>query len=165
MKKLTKKQKRLLKYNDIITRNKRLFKPGCVFYREELAAFFGILDIESEGDYKKIHRSNLKLVQLQTELNLLMREKGLYIQSSDYYSQFEIVNQTRTKSTVVRYSSEVDINSYCTTRLEAKLTERLQNNTWGKYNKIDKNTILNLGKNYYCYSPRHSATIERMKNY
>lgn len=164
MKKLTKKQERLLKYNDIITRNKKLFKPGSVFGREELALFFGVTNIVSKGNYKKVHQSNLQLVQLQTEINLLMRENGLYMRSSDYYSNFEVVNKKRTKATVVRYSSEVDINRYCTTRLEARLTDRIQNNTWGTYNKVNRNTVLALGGSYPSPTPRHAATIQRMSD-
>lgn len=162
MKKLTKKQERLLKYNDIITRNKKFFRPGSVFNRDELALFFSLSDIVSKGSYKKVHKANLKLVQLQTEINLLMRENGLYMRSSDYYTKFEVVNKKRTKAAVIRYSAEVDINRYCTTRLEARLKEKENNNNWGTYNKVPVETILSFNNNTSLLSKRHIATIQRM---
>lgn len=160
---LTAKQQRLVQYNDIITRNKKLFKPGCTLSRKDFVALFAIQNIQTKGAYAKVHRSNLKLVQVQMEINMLMRENGLYLKSNDYYSSFSVAEKKQAKNTIIRYSAEVDINNYCTTRLENKLKERVTAGTWGTYKKVASGIIANMSHNYKTL--RHSATINRVKNY
>lgn len=158
---LTPKQLRLDHYNRVITKNKSKFKTGSTFSRDDLVQLFNVQDIVNTGNYVDIQRSNLKLVTVQMEINMLMRENGLYLASKNYYSQFTVLKKKATKKTVIRYSAEVDINKVCTTRLEAKLKERVTNNTWGTYNKVSTARISTMGST--TPSIRHERTINRVK--
>lgn len=160
---ITTKQQRLIDYNNTITTNKTLFKAGSTITRDSFVFLFKIPDIVNTGTYEEVHRSNLKLVRTQMEVNKLMRENGLYLESNNYYNSFTVVKKPKTKKTIVRYSAEVDINDYCTTRLEAKLQERVKAKTWGTYNKVSQGVILNMDNNYK--TARHKATINRVKSY
>jgi hypothetical protein len=160
---ITAKQQRLIRYNDIITTNKTLFKAGSTMTRDSFVFLFKIPDIVNTGTYEEVHRANLKLVRAQMEINRLMRENGLYLESNNYYNSFSVVKKPKTKKTIVRYSAEVDINNYCTTRLETKLQERVKAKTWGTYNKVSRGVILNMDNNYK--TERHKATINRVKSY
>ena len=157
---LTKKQLRLLRYNDIIVKNKKLFKAGQYLTRDAFIRLFNIQGVVSSGTYEEMHRSNLKLVTAQTEINMLMRENGLYIASEDYYQFFNVVNKDRVKAEVVRYSAGIDINNACTGRLEAKLKTRTQANTWGVYNKVPRSEIERMGN--YKETVRHTRVKKRV---
>jgi hypothetical protein len=157
----TEKQLRLKKYNDIIVKNKKQFKAGQSLTRTQFIKLFQIPVKSTSKSYEEIHKDNLKLVAAQNELNLLMRENGLYLRSSDYYQNFHITDKERTKSQVLRYSSEVDINRACTTRLESNLVNRVRAGTWGTYNKLSDDTIKNLSN--HSESKRHKNTRIRVK--
>jgi hypothetical protein len=158
---LTTKEQRLMRYNDIITKYKKYFKAGHSLTRKQFVQLFGISNIKHTGTYEEVHRSNLRLVSAQVEINMLMRENGLYLASSDYYQNFSVGTKERTKREVVRYSSEIDINNNCTTRLEDKLTSRVKAGTWGTYNKVPSGTIKRLSS--YSETPRHTRTRVRVK--
>lgn len=161
-KQYTSKQLRLMRYNDIITLNKSLFKAGRVMSRKDFAKLFNI-PITTSGKYEDIHRSNLRLMGAQQEINMLMRENGMYIQSRDYYSEFKVADINKTKDTVVRFSTEVDVYSSCTTRLEAKLKDRRQKKTWGTYNKVPTNVVEGLTS--YGPTRRHLLLKKRVTHY
>lgn len=157
----TKKELRLHMYNDIIVKNKKYFRAGKSLTRQQFVQLFRIPHIMHSGTYEEIHRSNLRLLNAQKEINMLMRENGLYVASSDYYQFFDIVNKERTKAEIIRYSAEVDITSNCTTRLEDKLKSRVKAGTWGTYNKVPSNTISQIAT--YKESKRHTRTRIRVK--
>lgn len=140
----TKKQQRLMAYNDVITKNKKRFKAGVTLTRNEFINLFGITGIVSRGNYKNVHRSNMKLVQAQTEINMLMRENGLNMRSSDYYSEFKVSDKERTKNTIVRYGAEVDRFNSCVSRLADTMEARVNKKTWGTYNRVPKKRVLTL---------------------
>ena len=117
MSQLTKKQLRLKKYNNIIVQNRKYFKSGVTLTRREFVKMFSIKGIVHKGNYKDVHKANLELVHTQAEINALMRENGLYLKSKDYYGEFSIANKTKVKSTVARFSKEIDVYSSCTDRL------------------------------------------------
>jgi hypothetical protein len=123
---------------------------------------FNIPNIAITGSYKQIHSSNLKLVSVQVEINQLMRENGLYLQTEDYYTVFKVAPLKKTKNTVIRYSAEVDINRYCTSRLEARLKQRVKAGTWGTYQSVPTATIARIGSS--SVSQRHATTINRVNN-
>ena len=158
---LTKAQQRLAQYNDIIANNKNLFKVGSTMDRKQFVKLFNIQNIKHTGSYQEIHRSNLKLVAVQQDVNKLMRENGLYFKSGDYYSHFSVAKKEPTKNTIIRYSSEVDINKNCTERLYAKMDQRVKAGTWGKYNKLNSQAISHIGN--YKPTARHVNTINRVK--
>jgi hypothetical protein len=158
---LTKEQLQLVQYNNVIVKNKAKFKKGASMTRDEFVKLFNVQDIVNTGEYAEVHRSNLRLVGVQMQVNRLMRENGLYIASSDYYSNFEVLKKEKTKKTVLRYSAEVDINSACTNRLETKLTERVKANTWGTYNNVSVGRISNMHSSNT--TRRHMNTIKRVK--
>mgnify|MGYP001062692965 CR=1 FL=1 len=158
---MTEKQLRLKAYNDIIVKNKKFFRAGQNLSRSQFIAMFNIPLLATSNDYEELHRDNLRLVAAQTEINMLMRENGLYLRSSNYYQNFSIVDKERTKAEVLRYSSEVDINRACTTRLETKLTERVRAGTWGTYNRVSDQDIANMGN--HTETRRHKNTRVRVK--
>lgn len=160
-KKFTEKQLRLKKYNDIIVKNKKQFKAGQSLTRAEFIELFNIEIQQNNKSYEDVHKDNLKLVAAQNELNLLMRENGLYLRSSNYYQNFHIVDKEQTKNQVIRYSSEVDVNRACTTRLESNLGDRVRAGTWGTYNKVSDDTIKNMSTT--TKSKRHENTRIRVK--
>lgn len=162
MSNLTAKQLRLQKYNNIILNNLQKFKAGASMTRADFVNLFNIPNIAITGSYKQIHRSNLKLVSVQVEINQLMRENGLYLQTEDYYTIFKVAPLKKTKSTVIRYSAEVDINHYCTSRLEAKLKQRVKAGTWGTYQNVFPSTIAKMGNK--PITQRHATTINRVKS-
>ena len=158
----TAKRLRLESYNSVITKNKVKFKAGKGMSRADFVALFGIPNIVSKGQYQKVHKSNLALVQAQTEINSLMAENGLYMSSKNYYSEFYVRDKTYTKHTIERFSTEVDVFSACTTRLESKMTERMDAGTWGRYNKLSTSKIDAIVENKEP-SKRHQRVIERIK--
>jgi len=158
---LTIKQLRLQKYNDIISRNRAKFAAGRTLSRTEFIKMFALVGDSPNGTYADMHRFNLKLVTAQMDVNALLRENGLYMKSRDYYSEFSIAKKDTTKNTVIRYSAEVDINSHCTTRLEAKLKARTDDGTWGTYRKVSQAAISRMGSK--VGSIRHVNTINRVK--
>jgi len=157
---LTKKQQRLVKYNDIITRNKKYFKTGQYFTRDAFIRMFE-LGLPSEGDYKTMTKANLDLVQAQTEINLLMRENGLYIRSADYYSEFHVAEKAKTKRTVLRYRKESEVMGSCNSRLKGCMQERINAGTWGTYNKVSIDRI--RGMKPYDPSEEYRNDDNRMK--
>lgn len=161
MTKLTKKQERLKVYNKIITKNRKLLKAGATLTRAQFTKMFKIAGITNKGAYEKVHRSNLQLVGVQAELNVLMRENGLYLKSSDYYNEFSIASKDSVKSTVERFSKEVDIYYACTNRLIDKVEKRTSAGTWGTYNNVPVSTISTMGS--ISHSNRHLRTITRLK--
>lgn len=161
MSKLTQKHIRLFRYNSIITRNKAKFEAGMKLTRKQFVRMFSIRGIVHEGTYKDVHRSNLRLVQVQKELNVLMRENGLYIQSRDYYSEFLVQSKNATKNTVKRYSRGIDLTSAMTDRLDARMEERCKEGTWGTYRPVD---VLET-QAHIEPSRNHLRTSERVKTY
>jgi len=159
--KFTEKQLRLKRYNDVIVKNKKQFKAGQSLTRAELIKLFNIQIPQNNKSYEDEHKANLRLVAAQNELNLLMRENGLYLRSSDYYQNFHVVDKEQTKNQVIRYSSEVDVNRACTTRLESSLVNRVRAGTWGTYNKVSDDTIKNMSTT--SESKRHKNTRIRVK--
>lgn len=162
MSNLTAKQLRLEKYNQVILNNLQKFKAGSSMTRADFVNLFNIPNIAITGSYKQIHKSNLKLVGVQVEINQLMRENGLYLQTEDYYTVFKVAPLKKTKNTVIRYSAEVDINKYCTSRLEARLRQRVKAGTWGTYQNVPASTIARMGSS--SITPRHATTINRVNN-
>ena len=160
--KLTIKQQRLVDYNNIIVANLSKFRSGSSLCRKEFVKLFNITAIVNVGTYSQVHTSNLKLLQVQTELNVLMRENGLYLKSQDYYSKFLVLDKKATKTNIIRYSSEVDINTSCTTRLENRMKNRVSSKTWGHYSAVSTSSIQNLA---HVPSVRHSRTIQRVKTF
>lgn len=159
----TAKQQRLINYNKIITANKFKLKAGMELTRDEFVNMFGITGIVNHGHYMSIQESNLKLVSVQNEINMLMRENGLYMKSKNYYSKFVVATKDFTKNTIIRYSSEVDRCEAVATRLEARMVTRLQNKNWGLYNKVDNKTIGSIGK--FTDSVRHATTKHRVRQF
>jgi hypothetical protein len=158
--KLTTKQQRLVNYNNIIVANLSKFKTGSVLSRKDFVKLFNITSVVDQGSYAVVHNSNLKLLKAQIEINVLMRENGLYLKSQDYYTNFLVLDKKATKKNIVRYSSEVDINTSCTTRLETKMKNRVNNKTWGSYFNVPTTSIQNLA---HKPSDRHARTIQRVK--
>ena len=158
----TAKRLRLDSYNSVITKNKAKFKAGKSLSRADFVALFSIPGIVHKGQYQKVHRSNLTLVQAQTEINSLMAENGLYVSSKNYYTEFYVRDKDRTKHTIERFSTEVDVFSACTTRLESKMTERMDAGTWGRYNKLSASKIDSIVEDKEP-SKRHKRVIERIK--
>lgn len=157
---LTVKQQRLVDYNSIIVANMNKFKAGSVLSRKRFTKLFKIPGIVHKGSYAKVHRSNLRLVQAQTEINALMAQNGLYMKSENYYENFVVVDKKRTKQTIVRYSAEVDVNKACTTRLENNMKSRIISKTWGYYSNVSSAQIKSLSNKQTL---RHSRTIQRVK--
>jgi len=159
----SKKQLRLMMFNDIITKNKKAFRSGKFLTKDAFIKLFRINYNTGSGTYAEIHRANLKLVQYQTEINMLMRENGLYLRSEDYYEFFRIGNKDRVKTEVIRYSAEVDINRACTTRLENNLKTRVKAGTWGTYNRVPNSVIEQMDT--YSETKRHIKTKHRVTQY
>lgn len=160
--KLTKKQRRLAHYNDILTYNKTLFRAGRSISRQTFVNLFSVPDIVHSGTYEEIQRSNLKLVAVQQEINMLMRENGLYMKSENYYGDFKVVEKEPTKNTILRYSGGVDVFNGCTSRLEMKMKERVDAKTWGRYNRVSNSDIAQMPM--YAESARHRRAINRVKH-
>lgn len=161
MSKLTKKQTRLKLYNDIIVQNRKHFKSGITLTRRQFVKMFNIKGIVHKGNFKDVHKANLELVHVQAEVNTLMRENGLYLKSKDYYSEFSIATKTKVKSTVARFSKEVDVYSACADRLISNVEKRTTAGTWGTYRKVPLYTIAKLGE--IRDSKRHLRTITRLR--
>jgi hypothetical protein len=159
---LTTKQLRLVTYNSIIVANLSKFSTGSVLSRVHFTKLFNIPNIMHTGTYSQVHSSNLKLLQAQMEINVLMRENGLYMKSKNYYDSFVVVDKKTTKNTIIRYSSEVDVYNSCTTRLENKMKTRVASKTWGSYSNVSTTSIQNLSNKP---STRHTKTIKRVKTF
>jgi hypothetical protein len=159
----TSKELRLMRFNDIITKNKKAFRAGKFLTKDAFVNLFRIDYDTGNGTYPEVHRANLKLVQYQTEINMLMRENGLYLRSEDYYEFFRIGNKDRVKTEVIRYSAEVDINRACTTRLENNLKTRVKAGTWGTYNRVPTSVIQQMSN--YSETKRHIKTKYRVIQY
>lgn len=158
---LTKKQLRLKTYNDIIDKNKNNLKPGTTLDRDEFAKLFKMGKVPSSGNYRDVHRANLRLVGVQAEVNMLLRENGLYMKSSNYYGEFTVVTKELVKSTVERFSREVDVYSACTSRLIDNVDSRSSAGTWGTYSSVPVSTIATMGQ--VTPSLRHTRTVSRLK--
>lgn len=159
---LTIKQQKLQEYNEIILANKAKFTPGKTITRKQLVKMFKIPGINHKGAYPKVHRSNLALLNVQMDINVLLRENGLYLQSKDYYTKFVIAEKLATKKTIVRYSAEVDVNRRCAVRLEARMKSRVQAKSWGTYQDVPDNDIASLNN---PQTVRHAKTIQRVKSF
>jgi hypothetical protein len=156
----TAKQKRLSFYNDILTYNKSLFRAGRSISRRDFVKLFNISNIVHNGTYEEIQRANLALVAAQQEINMLMRENGLYMKSENYYGSFKVVEKDNTKNTILRYSGGVDVFNGCTSRLEVKMKERVNANTWGRYNRVSQSVIAQMP--LYQESTRHKRARIRV---
>lgn len=161
MAQLTVKQLRLKNYNDIIVLNRKKFKSGLTLTRRQFVKMFGIKGVVHKGNFKDVHKSNLYLVKVQVEINTLMRENGMYLKSKDYYGEFTIVSKAKVKSTVARFSKEVDVYSSCTTRLIDNVEKRTNAGTWGTYRRVPLHAISRLGS--VNDSKRHVDTITRLR--
>jgi hypothetical protein len=156
----TAKQQRLLDYNQIIVNNMSQFTSGSVLSRKKFVKLFNLKDIKNKGSYAKVHRSNLRLLKAQVEINQLMRESGLYIQSRDYYTSFQVLEKDSTKKAILRYSAEVDTNTACTNRLEDTMKSRVQSKTWGIYSNVSTQTIETMKDKPKTL--RHKRKIQRV---
>ncbi len=157
----TLKQQRLANINTILVNNSAVIQSGLTLSREEFIELFDIEDVVNIGDYQKVHRSNLKLLSMQTDINLLLRESGLYMTSEEYYSYFHIMEKENTKQTILRYSSEVDICKTSTDNLENCMVSRTKSKTWGHYANVSTETIKSITKK--PKSVRHIRKINRLK--
>lgn len=160
MAQLTKKQQRLKDYNDIIMLNRKSFKAGTTLTRRQFTKMFNIKGVVHKGNYKDVHKSNLILLKVQADVNALMRENGLYLKSKNYYGEFSIVNKSRVKSTVARFSKEVDVYRACTNRLITNVEKRTNAGTWGTYRRVPLASISKMGE--VSDSKRHLRTIKRL---
>lgn len=159
---LTTKQQLLVDYDNIITKNKKHFKVGQRFTRNDFIKMFS-LNLPSSGTYKVMHRANLKLVQVQNMVNMLMRENGLYIKSEDYYNEFVVVEKDATKDTILRYRKESETYLDCNARLSASMGSRIKAGTWGTYNKVGVTRITNM--NEYQPSTAYKRDLKKIKHW
>ena len=159
-KRLTNKQQRLIEYNQILTKNKAMFKSGQSITRDTLVDLFSIENVVNHGSYQEIQRANLNIVAAQGDINRLLRESGLYLRSKGYYSHFKVLPYEQTKEKAASYSSEVDRFTSTTDRIIAKMEDRVSANTWGTYNKVPKSTIDEI--NSYSPSKRHKRALKRI---
>ena len=155
------KVQRLSAYNDIICKNRFKFKAGFIFNRDEFIDAFGLTGIPKKGNYATMHRGNLKLVSAQQEINTLLRESGMYLKSSHYYSLFTICEKERTKGEVKRYSTSVDRNEATTDRLVDCMEAR--GKRWGTYLKVPKRNIASL--NNHQPTARHEKVKTRLTHF
>lgn len=162
----TLKKQRLHTYNRIITANKNKLKAGSKLTRADFVTLFGLTGIVNKGNYAKVHKANLRLVQAQNEINSLMEENGLYLSSRNYYGEFYVRDRKRTAAVVERHSREVDVFTAATTRLEATLVQRVSAGTWGRYNKVAAKTVDAIADGHNRpESARHSNVRARMAQY
>lgn len=134
--KLSKHDQLLRDYDDVLTKNKKLFKAGCMISRKDLVTLFGVQGDVTTGSYKRQHKANLRLVRVQNTINYLMRANGLYLKSKDYYSEFHVCQKDQTKSVIVRYAAGVDTQDSCEVQLDTGMITRLNAGTWGTYNRV-----------------------------
>lgn len=156
MAKLTTRQQALVHYDNVITKNKKQFKAGQRFTRDAFIRMFS-LNLPSTGSYKIMHRANLKLVQVQNDVNLLMRESGLYLKSVDYYNEFVILEKEATKRVILRYQQKSEEASKSNSYLTASMGARIKAGTWGTYNKAGTKRISSIKQ----YEPSTAYTNQR----
>ncbi len=152
---------RLTSYNNIISKNRSKYKAGFIFSRDEFISAFGLTGIPKRGNYPTMHKGNLKLLAAQQEINELLRESGMYMKSSNYYSEFVITKKEPTKGEITRYSAAVDRNEACTERLTDKMEER--GTRWGSYLKVPARNIASLGK--FKQTDRHERVKTRLTHF
>lgn len=167
MGKITKRQQRLIDFDNIITKNKTLFKAGSTISRADLVKLFSIPKIYNTGSYAKVHRSNLKLVAVQMDINWLMRANGLYLKSKNYYNEFHVCEKEPTKNTIVRYAGEAEIQESCEVQLDRGMVTRLSAGTWGTYNRVfNQNGSLKSGQAVGNYTgTREAKARNRVQHY
>lgn len=155
------RNQRLTNYNNIISKNRTKYKAGFRFSRDEFIDAFGLTGIPKRGNYPTMHKGNLKLVAAQQEINELLRESGMYLKSSNYYSEFMITKKEPTKGEITRYSSAVDRNEASAQRLADRMEAR--GSRWGTYLKVPTRNIASLGS--YELSERHKKVITRITHF
>lgn len=157
---MTKSFKRLVFLNTVISNNKKLFKPGAIINRETFISLCNLSEVKNKQDFKEYQRVNLSIVSTQNQLNVLLRESGLYIKSKNYYSSFTILKKDQLKNKIINYSSSTDRLKSTTNRILDKTAEKLKNKEWGKYKKLDIYELQNLYN--YEVTERHTRTIKRV---
>lgn len=157
----SKRIQRLTSYNNIISKNRSKYKAGFRFSRDEFISAFGLPAFPKRGNYATMHKASLKLVAAQQEINELLRESGMYLKSTNYYSEFVITKKEPTKGEITRYSAAVDRNEACTARLADKMEER--GSRWGTYLKVPARQIASLGK--FEATERHEAVKTRLTHF
>jgi hypothetical protein len=160
-KKLTKKQLRLEIYNSILVRNKKLFVPGAYLTRGQFIRLFKIEGIISNGSFEDVLKCNVKLMQVQSEINLLLRESGLVLRSESYYSFFNVLEKANLKKHIISVSRRIDKNTTDVERLTEQFQTKTQDKTWGNYDDA-LNVIPTL--NQYPVSERHLKLCNNLKN-
>lgn len=120
----------------IVTKNKSMFKKGSKITQAQFIKLFGLPKLPKTGNYKDLHRANMKLVALKEQVNYLMRANGLYLKAKDYNSYFMVMDSDRTETAIVRYSAKVERNEACERQLEDAYEYRTNAGTWGTYNRV-----------------------------
>lgn len=130
---MTKAAKIQAQYAKVLAKHIDRFSTGGKLTRRQLTKWFNVKGIVHTGTAKKIQQSNLQLVQVQREINKLLRASGLYLRSRDYYSEFYIVNKDETKRTILNYQSKSTAQRCCSDELEDAMGETIADGTWGKF--------------------------------
>lgn len=158
----SKQLQKLEELNNILAKNKTLFRSGTTISREVLAKMFGI-KITTKGSYANVHRSNLRLVRLQGKLNKLLQHSGLCLRSKDYYTSFEVADENTLKNVITRNCAAVDTFTDKWISLETNYAERKEQGTWGTYNKVKTKDLKALVNNQMSF--RLETTKDRVDNY
>lgn len=158
----SKQLQKLEELNNILTQNKALFQPGVSISRDKLAGMFGI-SITAKGSYANVHRSNLRLVRLQSKLNKLLYRNGLCLRSKDYYTSFVVADEENLKGMITRNCAAVDTFTEKWISLETNYAERKELGTWGTYNKVKAKDLKALVDSQMSF--RLETTQARVDNY
>ena len=130
---MTKKALTQAQYAKVIAKYAKRFSVGGKLTRKQMTKWFKVQDVVHEGTAEAIQKSNLRLVQAQTDINNLLRPSGLYLRSRNYYSEFYIADKDETKRAVLNYQSKSTAHRCCSDELEDAMGETIANGTWGSY--------------------------------
>ena len=87
----------------IINTNRTMFKAGTTMTEEEFCKVTGIKYRQRFRKQKEMLQYQMSKMQMYTALNRLLRKRGLYIRSSDYYSTFQLIPKVEVPTKVAAY--------------------------------------------------------------
>lgn len=123
----------------IITTNRTMFKAGTVMTEEEFCKVAGIKYRQRFRKQKEMLQYQMSKMQMYTALNKLLRKRGLYIRSSDYYSTFELIPKMEVPSKVTAYQKS---SSIChRNSIELSTGSKKYKSRWSKLSKQELSSL------------------------
>jgi hypothetical protein len=99
-------------YQDTVTNNHTAFTPGNSMNVQQFCTLMNIECVVDHASPKDYDKFKFKLLSAYTGLNKVLATQGIYVESSDYSTMFNILGGEEAEAKVSRYRQKARTNAF-----------------------------------------------------